>query len=142
MFYYSKTCQELITPSTVLIHPDTGEKYGGSDWQNQSKLLEVDAIPVEVIDINKLESYVLDSEVVSYDEETDSATLTRTWREKNSDELAEEVKQTLLSLDYLSPRKVEDLWVLLLEKNIIQEEDVPSAVLEWINVRIAERAKI
>lgn len=140
---YSVACSAVIWSSaTRLTHPVTGEKYGGTDWTNDAKLAEVDTVPMEIVDANDSTGRVLSSEVVTLNEAQTAATLTRTWRDKTDAEVDEEVKGALSGTDLASARKVEDLWVLLLEKELIAESDVPAAVADWIASRTALRADL
>jgi len=46
--FYSTLCSQEVSESTVLTHPTTGEKYGGMDWLNSSKLAEVGAVDLRI----------------------------------------------------------------------------------------------
>lgn len=129
--YYSKICASLC--QGVLTHPETGVVYGGTDFSTSAKLAELQAVPVTEASAGS--GPVLESAVVALDEGGESATLTRTWREQNAAEVAADAKAALADSDALSARKIEDLWALLLAKEVISAADVPAAVATWIDER-------
>jgi len=54
--FYSTLCSQEVNAATVLTHPTTGEKYGGTDWSNAGKLAEVGAVDLRIE--NPPEDYV------------------------------------------------------------------------------------
>lgn len=46
--FYSTLCQQEVAAGTVLTHPTTGEKYGGTDFLNSSKLTEIGAVDLRI----------------------------------------------------------------------------------------------
>lgn len=138
MFMYSKLCSALC--QGILVHPTTGEKYGGTDFLNPIKLAELNA--VSVIEVDTGSGDILNSISVVLNEDGESATLTRNWREKTEFEIAADIKSDLEITDKTSARKAEDLWTLLISKGIINSEDAPEAVSSWISERIALREQL
>jgi len=48
--FYSTVCEEIVYEGTKLVHPTTGEGYGGTDWGNSSKLSEIGAVPLRLVE--------------------------------------------------------------------------------------------
>jgi len=46
--FYSKLAAQIVEAETVITHPLTGEKYGGTDFQNSEKLAEIMACPLTI----------------------------------------------------------------------------------------------
>jgi hypothetical protein len=70
-----------------LTHPTTGEKYGGTDWLNDSKCAEIGAIPLTDDDGDIPENPVQTGTTIVVAEDGLSATKTTTWRSKTQAEL-------------------------------------------------------
>jgi hypothetical protein len=132
--------------STRYVHPDTGEVYGREDYYNAQKLLEIGAIPVVDCDGIIPENPIQTGTTIVV--EDGIATITKTWRSITEAELKEKQKQQHLDnikdteQTEISVRKIEDLYEILLNKELISEEDIPELVLSWINNRKEERNEI
>jgi hypothetical protein len=48
--FYSTVCEEIVYEGTKLVHPTTGEGYGKTDWDNSSKLSEIGAVPLRLVE--------------------------------------------------------------------------------------------
>jgi hypothetical protein len=46
--FYSTVCSAEVIAGTILTHPTTGIKYGGTDWQNDSKCAEIGAVALRI----------------------------------------------------------------------------------------------
>ena len=144
--FYSTLCNTLITSrSQQLTHPVTGEIYGSGNYDNAIKLEQLGAISVVYNDGNVPENPVQIGTSISV--ENDVATVTKTWRSKTQQELYEESRQQILNdisqteVTNTSIRKIEDLYEILLTKELISESDIPENVLSWINTRKEDRSE-
>jgi hypothetical protein len=89
--FYSTVCQEEVTTGTrVLIHPVTGESYGGTDWLNDSKLAEIGAVPLTDDDGDIPENPVQTGTTIVVTEDCLSAKKIKQWRSKTQTELDNE----------------------------------------------------
>jgi hypothetical protein len=88
--FYSTVCQQEVTSDTVLTHPTTGEKYGGTDWLNDSKCAEIGAVPLTDDDGEIPENPVQTGTTIVVAEDCLSAKKIKQWRSKTEDELSAE----------------------------------------------------
>ena len=123
-----------------------GEVYGGTDYDDASKITEMGAVPVVDADGDVPENPVQTGETVVVADGV--ATVTKTWRSKTAEELAADavaVAQAALAATEVAAaaiRKIEDLYDLLIAESVLAAEDLPAAVTAWLAERKAQRAAL
>jgi len=60
---YSTVCNAIIRPGVKLVHPDTGERYGGTDWTSADKRAELGVVPLRT-ELQSVDSIVTEWEIV------------------------------------------------------------------------------
>jgi hypothetical protein len=115
--FYSTVCQQEVVADTVLTHPTTGEKYGGTDWLNDSKCAEIGAIPLTDDDGDIPENPIQTGTVITVAVDGLSATKTTTWRSKTQAELDSDYATALAAARSSTiserTRRLESLMVML-----------------------------
>jgi hypothetical protein len=120
-----------------------GEVYGGTDYDDAAKLAEIGAVPVVDADGTVPANPVRVGETVVVADGV--ATITKTWRTKTAEELAADavtVAQAALAATEESSaatRKIEDLYDLLIDGNVLATVDLPAPVAAWLAERKAQR---
>lgn len=84
--YYSPLFGEL-NPGSRVVHPVTGEVYGGSDWDNPGKRAECEAVPLTESDGDVPENPVLTGTSIALAGDGLSYVKTKQWRSKSQSEL-------------------------------------------------------
>ncbi len=86
--YYSKLISQVC--EGVLVHPLTGETYGGTDFLNEGKLVELEAVPLLNGEGEMPENPVQTGISIVLAEDGHSATRVKLWRSKTPEELVAE----------------------------------------------------
>jgi hypothetical protein len=147
-FYASVTGQVIRDKATKVVHPTTGQVYGGTDFDDNAKCAQIGAWPVTTESDPQPENPVCLGEELVLNTQLQTAALIMRWRSKTVEELAEEEKQNalqalvVLEQTQKSIRKLEDLVDTLITKNVIAKTDLPAIMQTWMDERAAERAKL
>lgn len=86
--YYSKRFSAIC--EGIFVDPVTGEKFGGTDFLNQGKLMELEAVPLSESEGEVPENPVQTGISIVLAEDGQSATRAKLWRSKTAEELAAE----------------------------------------------------
>lgn len=87
--YYSPLFGEL-NPGSKVIHPETGEQYGSTDWENSIKLFECQALPLIESEGDVPENPVQTGVEIKLSNDGLSYLKTKLWRSKTQEELDNE----------------------------------------------------
>ena len=123
-----------------------GITYGGTDYDDESKITEIGAVPVVDADGDVPENPVQTGETVVVADGV--ATVTKAWRSKTAEELAAEATSTaqaalaVTEVAAAAIRKIEDLYDLLIAESVLDAGDLPEAVSAWLDERRTQRAAL
>jgi hypothetical protein len=113
--FYSSLFGE-ITPNSRVVHPETGEMYGGTDWSNPAKLAECEALPLIEDEGDVPENPVLTGASISLSGDELSYVKTKQWRSKTQNELDSEYAAALAAVS----TRVNDTREQLLEALVVE----------------------